>query len=91
MEESSSLHQQAFIKHLLYACTPLRASQVALALKNPGLGKTPGGGNGNNPLQYSCLENPMDRGSLVGYSPQDCQESDTSEVTSHLARVPEVV
>ena len=26
----------------------------------PGLGKTPGGGNGN-PLQYSCLENPMDR------------------------------
>ena len=27
----------------------------------PGLGRTPGGGNGN-PLQYSCLENPMDRG-----------------------------
>ena len=27
----------------------------------PGLGKAPGGGNGN-PLQYSCLENPMDRG-----------------------------
>ena len=33
----------------------------------PGLGKSPGGGNGN-PLQYSCLENPMGRGSLVGYS-----------------------
>ena len=27
----------------------------------PGLGRTPGRGNGN-PLQYSCLENPMDRG-----------------------------
>ena len=27
----------------------------------PGLGGSPGGGNGN-PLQYSCLENPMDRG-----------------------------
>ena len=27
----------------------------------PGLGKFPGGGHGN-PLQYSCLENPMDRG-----------------------------
>ena len=27
----------------------------------PGLGKFPGEGNGN-PLQYSCLENPMDRG-----------------------------
>ena len=27
----------------------------------PGLERSPGGGNGN-PLQYSCLENPMDRG-----------------------------
>ena len=27
----------------------------------PGLGISPGEGNGN-PLQYSCLENPMDRG-----------------------------
>ena len=27
----------------------------------PGLGRSPGGGNGN-PLQYSCLENPMDSG-----------------------------
>ena len=27
----------------------------------PGLGRSPGGGNGN-PVQYGCLENPMDRG-----------------------------
>ena len=27
----------------------------------PGLGRSPGEGNGN-PLQYSCLENPMERG-----------------------------
>ena len=27
----------------------------------PGLGRSPGEGNGN-PLQHSCLENPMDRG-----------------------------
>ena len=27
----------------------------------PGSGRSPGAGNGN-PLQYSCLENPMDRG-----------------------------
>ena len=27
----------------------------------PGLGRSPGVGNGN-PLQYSCLENPMERG-----------------------------
>ena len=49
-------------------------SQVALVVKNlpanadvreagsiPGSGRSPGGGHGN-PLQYSCLENPMDRG-----------------------------
>ena len=49
-------------------------SQVVLVVKNPpanargagdtslipGLGKFPGGGHGN-PLQYSCLEIPMDR------------------------------
>ena len=50
--------------------------QVVLAVKNPlanagdvqdvgsipGLRRSPGGGR-DNPLQYSCLENPMDRGS----------------------------
>ena len=34
----------------------------------PGSGRSPGEGNGN-PLQYSCLENPMDGRRLVGYSP----------------------
>ena len=34
-----------------------------------------GEGNGN-PLQYSCLENPMDRGA---YSPWGHKESDTTE------------
>ena len=52
-----------------------RASQVVLVVKNwpanagdagdlgsiPGLGRSPGGGQGN-PFQHSCLENPMDRG-----------------------------
>ena len=44
----------------------------------PGLGRSPGGGHGN-PLQYPCLENPWGQRSLVGYSPQDCKESDTTE------------
>ena len=45
----------------------------------PGLGRFPGEGNGN-PLQYSCLENPMDGGATDGcYSPQGCKESDTTE------------
>ena len=53
----------------------IRAPQVALVVKNPlanagdlrdvasmpGLGRSPGEGNGNL-LQYSRLENPMDRG-----------------------------
>ena len=34
----------------------------------PGSGNSLGGRNGN-PLQYSCLENPMDRGAWWGYSP----------------------
>ena len=33
----------------------------------PGLGRFPGGGNGN-PFQYSCLENPHGQRSLSGYS-----------------------
>ena len=31
----------------------------------PGSGRSPGGGHGN-PLQYSCLENPVDRGAWQG-------------------------
>ena len=55
--------------------TSVSASQVALVVKNlpasagdirdtgsiPGWGRSPGGGGHGNPLQYSCLENPMDR------------------------------
>ena len=44
----------------------------------PGLGRSPGEGNGN-PLQYSCLENPMDRGALVGYSPWGHKKLDMTE------------
>ena len=45
----------------------------------PGSGRSPGEGNGN-PLQYSCLENPMDGGAWwATYHPQGCKESDTTE------------
>ena len=47
----------------------------------PGLGRSPAGGQ-DNPLQYSFLENPMDRGAWQAtYSPWDHKESDTTEVT----------
>ena len=55
--------------------SPYQASQVMLVVKNPhakagdireaglilGLGRSPGGGPGN-PLKYSFLDNPVDRG-----------------------------
>ena len=37
------------------------ASNVGCLGLIPGLGRSPGEGHGN-PLQYACLENPMDRG-----------------------------
>ena len=44
----------------------LRWSRIHLQCRGtgliPGLGRSPGEGHGNNPLQYSCLGNPMDRG-----------------------------
>ena len=39
---------------------PANAGELRDASSVPGLGRSPGGGNGN-PLQCSCLENPMDR------------------------------
>ena len=69
------------------------ASQVTLVVKNPpgnardvrdvglevcGSGRSSGGGNGN-PLQYSCLEDPMDRGAWRS-TVQRVTESDLTEV-----------
>ena len=68
------------------------ASQVALVVKNltvnagdardmgsiPGSGRSSGEGNGY-PLQYSCLENPMDRGAWWVTVHGDHKESDTTE------------
>ena len=39
---------------------PANAGDIRDTGSTPGLGRSPGGENGN-PLQYSCLENPMDR------------------------------
>ena len=40
---------------------PANAGDTGDVGLNPESGRSPGGGN-NNPLQYPCLENPMDRG-----------------------------
>jgi len=74
----SEITRCVFIRNSQFSTVviPTQAFQVALVVKNnrcanagdirdtgsiPGLGRSPGGGHGN-PLQYSCLENPMDRG-----------------------------
>ena len=57
---------------------PAKAGYAGHAGSIPGLGRSPGGGNGN-PLQYSCLGNPMGRGAWLGYSPWDHEESDMTE------------
>ena len=65
----------AFTVLIVWLIILLRASQVVLVVKNmpasagdlrdtcslPETGRFPGGEHGN-PLQYFCLENPMDRG-----------------------------
>ena len=47
-----------------YACNSGDAGDMSLI---PGSGRSPGGGYGN-PLQYSCLENPVDRGAWRAWS-----------------------
>ena len=50
-----------------------------------GSGRSPGGGNGN-PLQYSCLENPMDRGAWRATGRRVLKDSDTALSTLALHR-----
>ena len=78
---------------LAYTHMDVRNSQVAMVVKNvpasagdlrdtgpiPGWVRCPGRGHGN-PLQYSCLENHMDRGPQQAIE-QDHKKSDTTEVT----------
>ena len=75
------------------------ASQVASVVKNPptnagdegdmgsipGLEITLGAGNGN-PLQNSCLENPMDRGVWRAIIHGNAKESVTTEAHTHMHR-----
>ena len=58
------------------ACNAGDAGGVGLIL---GLGRSPGGGNGN-PLQYSCLKNPVDRGAWW----VTVQRAVESDVTEHI-------
>ena len=60
--------------------TPVNAGDISDVGLVPGLGRSSGGGHGN-PFQYSCLENPTDRGTWWANSPWGHTELDTTEVT----------
>ena len=68
------------LNHIIFT---LNSSKIASAHNAgdpgliPGLGKSPGGGYGN-PLHYSCLQNPMDRGPWQA-TVHGVTESDTTE------------
>ena len=55
----------------------------------PGLGRSPGEGNGN-PLQYSCLENPMDQGAwwatVCGVAKSQTRLSDFSSLLHFIEK-----
>ena len=52
---------------------------------SPGLGRSPGEGNGTS-LQYSCLKKSHGQRSLVGYSPWGHKESDmTYSLSTHTS------
>ena len=56
LSQWENMHIEILVKNL-----PANAQDLRDAGSVPGLGRSPGEGNGN-PLQYSCLENLMDRG-----------------------------
>ena len=56
IKKSMGFADGVVVKNLLGNARAIRHTD-----SNPGLGRSPGGGHGN-PLQDSCLENPMDRG-----------------------------
>ena len=61
---------------------PANAREIRNSGSIPGLGRSPGEGNGN-PLQYSCLGNPMDRGTWWA-TVHGVTESDKTEHTPYI-------
>ena len=95
--ECKSIYMYIYICIYIYIHTHI---QVVLVVKNLpanvgshlrdvvrfwGQKDSPGGRHGN-PLQYSCLENPMDREGWRDNSPQGHTESDMTEATQHASK-----
>ena len=65
---------------LVVKSPPANAGDLKDTGSVPGLGRSPAGRYGN-PLQYSCLENRMNRGAWWATSPWGPKELDTNEMT----------
>ena len=66
---------------------PANAGEVRDRSLIPGSGRYPGGRN-DNPLQYSCMENPMDREAWRATVPLGCKESNmTDQLSVHAVRL----
>ena len=61
---------------------PARAGDARVIGLIPGLGRSPGGGNGN-PLQDSCLENSKDRGAWQATVPGVADSDTTERLSAH--------
>ena len=66
-------HSTGFPGGSLVENLPAKAGDLGYTGSILGLERSPGAGNGN-PLQYSCVENSMEGGRLVGYSPWGLKE-----------------
>ena len=74
-----SSHSVAFSSGSVVKNLPANAEDVGLI---PGSGRSPEAGNGN-PLQYSCLENPMDKEAWGATVSGVTKESDVTEQVSN--------
>ena len=70
----------AFCDDSVVKTTPAMQETPEMQVQSLGTGRSPGEGN-VNPLQYPCLENPMDRGAY--WAPLWSQELDTTQQLNH--------
>ena len=86
-DQDVSKHFRIIFKKFLPMCFPIvsgvknpltNAGDMGLSLRSGREERSPGEGNGN-PIQYSCLENPMERRACQATVHEVTKESDTTE------------
>ena len=80
--KSSYQDGRAYQIALVVKILPANSEDIRDVSANPGSGRSPGGGH-DHPLQYSCLENPMDKEAWEA-TVHGVTESDTNEATEGI-------